>query len=104
MSRKNHRKGRPQARRSTIPVLFRPNPSVAPPVEKTIIPHGRCHLRHHKLRFYQHEVEKALRQAQALRKSRGQEAHMEKRAYHCPTAKGGCGDWHLTSRETWEDR
>lgn len=107
MPRKNRSKGRPQARRKRpdevtfVAPRSLPKP---PPVEQMIMPHGRCHLRHGKLRFHQHEVSAALRQAQALRRSRGQEAHMEKRFYECEKDKGGCGSWHLTSRESWEAR
>jgi hypothetical protein len=104
MGRKNHRTRRSQASRRTLPKVFAVPVARRPiPVEKVIIPHGRCHCRHHKLMFHEHEVATALSQAQALRRSRGQEAHMEKRYYHCNTEKGGCGAWHLTSRDTWTE-
>lgn len=105
MARKNHRKGRPQAQRradgqASMPRSL-PKP---PPLESTIIPHGRCHLKHRKYRFLHSEVDKALAQAQQLRRSRGQLAHMERRYYECKTDEGGCGYWHLTSRVTYHER
>lgn len=103
MPRRNVRHVRPQARRRrpdevpTTPARSRPKP---PPVETTITPHGRCHLRHGKLKFHAHEAAQALAEAQALRRSRGHEMHMEKRAYECDACKA----WHLTSREEWTER
>lgn len=102
MGRKNHPKHSPQFRRRPAdipaPLMSRPAPK---PVEKTIVPHGRCHLNHGKLKFHEVEVQQALREAQALRRARGQLEHMERRAYECVKSKGGCGSWHLTSREQW---
>ena len=65
------------------------------PVEAMVVPAGKCGR---KLRFTRAEAEKALKQAQQSRANRGL-APQERRVYECPR----CGDWHLTSRETWED-
>lgn len=51
--------------------------------------------------FTEADANKALAQAQADRARRGSQ-HVEKRAYACPP--GGCGGYHLTSRETFVDR
>lgn len=65
------------------------------PVEVMVVPAGKCGR---KLRFTKSQAEKALKQAQQSRANRGL-ASQERRVYECPR----CGDWHLTSRETWED-
>lgn len=91
MGRKNHRPrgGTLQANRL--------------PIEKMAVPRGRCYLRSRKgkLRFATEvEAARALEQAQAAR-HRIHSEHIEKRFYQCLVADGGCGDYHLTSRETW---
>lgn len=94
MGRRNHSRRRPQARRRTPEERALRTPRALPkppPVEYTIIPRGRCGR---KLRFPVAVADQALRQAQALRRARGQEAHMECRWYPCDR----CGDAHLTSR------
>lgn len=48
----------------------------------------------------QEKAERALIQAQQERARRGS-AHVEKRVYRCP--EGGCGGWHLTSRESFDE-
>jgi hypothetical protein len=68
-----------------------------------VIPQGRCHKRHGKLRFAEADVEKALRQAQYKRRFQSN-GHVEERAYECKTDEGGCGAWHLTSRKQWTPR
>jgi hypothetical protein len=78
-------------------------PHMAPvPIEKIVVPKGRCFFRsrHGKLRFSADEVAKALKQAQHNRKLKGS-THSEARYYECPP--GGCGDYHLTSRESYTD-
>lgn len=94
MPRKNRRPHPPKRRRV--------NAAIPPPpeIEHAIVPHGRCHMRHGKLKFHAHEVAEALRQAQQRRRSQGQLVGMECRYYECP----GCGSWHLTSREEWSPR
>jgi hypothetical protein len=102
MGRRNHTRRKPQARRRADGTRFQSRPP-AQPVETLVVPHGKCFYRSRKgkMIFTQNEAEKALRQAQADRVRRGS-AYVEKRVYECP--EGGCGGWHLTSRETWVDR
>lgn len=99
MGRKNHRGGRPQARRKADGSRGGP-PAPQQPVEALVIPQGRCHQRHRKFMFAEADVAKALRQAQAKRRLQTN-GHVEERAYHCKTEEGGCGAWHLTSRKEW---
>lgn len=70
-----------------------------------VVPDGQCLFqtpRRPKASFAtQEKAEKALAQAQAQRARIGS-AHVEKRIYPCP--EGGCGGWHLTSRETFDER
>lgn len=66
-----------------------------------MIPDGTCHFirRSPKAMFATKEkAEKALRQAQLNRQRIGS-GRMEKRFYKCP--EGGCGGYHLTSREEY---
>ena len=99
MPRRNHQKHHPKPKRQWDGTTGRTSRPVAPPVETAIIPHGRC-PHSNKYRFHKHEIVAALRQAQALRKSRGQEAHMEIRYYECgDDGRQSCGSWHLTSRQ-----
>lgn len=102
MGRKNHRNSRPQARRKADGTKGQPRPP-APPIEKLVVPKGRCYFRsrHGKLVFNREEAETALRQAQASRARRGT-GHKESRIYECP--EGGCGGWHLTSRTQYQER
>ena len=105
MSRRNHVKRRPQARRRAEGV-----PSVKPnrrltrvPIEEMVVPVGRCYFRsrHGKLRFTKDEIDKALKHAQRNRAAKGS-THVEERYYPCP--EGGCGDFHLTSRTEYTPR
>jgi hypothetical protein len=105
MGRKNRRATRPQNRRQAAygtPVRSAPPPE---PIERLVVPHGRCYRgsRMGKLRFSEAEAQTALRQAQASRARKGSAYH-EERVYECKISEGGCGDWHLTSRKTWEPR
>jgi hypothetical protein len=104
MGRKNNRGGRPQARRKADGTRGRATPP-PPPLEALVVPRGKCFFRSRKgkLRFSKADAPAALRQAQAKRQRTGS-AHMEERVYECPVAQGGCGDWHLTSRTTYEER
>lgn len=74
------------------------------PVEDLILPDGKCDLmskRRPKARFGSKEkANAALRQAQQQRARTGT-GHVEKRVYECP--EGGCGGWHLSSREAFDD-
>lgn len=74
------------------------------PVEDMVVPHGKCYLqsrRHGKAIFLtEAEATKALNQAQAMRRRTGS-GHAEKRFYQCP--EGGCGGYHLTSREAYDN-
>lgn len=102
MARRNHRSARPQARRRADGTRFQSRPP-APDVEKLVVPKGKCFFRSRKgkMIFTRVDAETALKQAQLDRVRRGS-AYVEKRVYECPP--GGCGGWHLTSRETYVER
>lgn len=97
MSRRNHPKRTQQARRRPADGAPKPTHHLSPiPLEKMIVPHGKCGR---KARFdTEKEAAGALAQAQLNRKINGK-LHAEKRYYKCDRA--GCGGWHLTSREAW---
>lgn len=99
MGRKNHRRGAPQARTKTRGL---PPP---PSIETLVIPRGRCfrNSRKGKLRFSREDAPKALEQAR-VKRARSGSTYMEERFYECETDKGGCGDFHLTSRLSYEER
>lgn len=73
-------------------------------LEDLVLPDGQCRFmnpRRPKARFAtKAKAEKALIQAQQQRARTGS-LHVEKRAYPCP--EGGCGGWHLTSRESFDE-
>lgn len=75
------------------------------PVTKLIIPDGNCTFpnpRRPKARFATEEKARAaLEQAQSQR-ARAHSRYVEKRYYACP--EGGCGGFHLTSREEYQER
>jgi hypothetical protein len=75
------------------------------PIESLIVPRGKCYRnsRKGKLRFSKDEAPEALRQAKAKRQRAGS-AYCEERAYECKTSEGGCGDWHLTSRQEYNPK
>lgn len=103
MGRKNHRGGRPQARRRFDGSAAKPR-AVLPPVETLVVPKGKCYFRSRngKLIFATEiDAQKALRQARHKRRLQGT-AHQEERFYPCP--EGGCGGYHLTSRTHYQDR
>lgn len=106
MGRKNVTRGRrPQAKRRPDGTRGGRIAGWTPPpaIEALIIPRGKCFFRSRKgkMIFTQEEAARALRQAQQGRRSTGS-AYAEKRAYACPA--GGCGGWHLTSRENYQER
>ena len=101
MGRKNHRTRPTQTRWREVGKTPK---RTLPPIEEMVIPKGRCHFPHRKLKFTQTEAAEALAQAKQTREARGQQGHAEKRAYECEKSDGGCGMWHLTSREKWEKR
>lgn len=74
-------------------------------VEEMVLPDGQCTFQsanRPKARFDSKEkAEVALRQAQRQRARTGS-GHVEKRTYRCP--EGGCGGWHLTSRDAWDEK
>lgn len=105
MARKNHRRGfqaskRDRDRKRHQSVVKPPPP---PPVTDVVIPMGRCHYPHKKLRFSLEDAPKALARARADRLRRGQ-ANPERRFYYCDPTKGGCDAYHLTSREHYTPR
>ncbi len=72
-------------------------------VEDLVLPDGQCRFqgKRPKARFAtQAKARKALEQAQRQRAKTGS-GHVEKRFYPCP--EGGCGGYHLTSRETYDE-
>jgi hypothetical protein len=73
-------------------------------IEDMVLPDGQCRFqtpRRPKARFATREkADIALKQAQQQRARTGT-GHVEKRVYECP--EGGCGGFHLTSRETFDD-
>jgi hypothetical protein len=105
MGRKNNRNRQPQAQRRADGTRGgrRAGWTPPPPVETLIVPKGRCFFRSRKgkLIFTADEAQKALKQAQNGRQRAGK-AYAESRAYPCP--EGGCGGFHLTSRETYVER
>lgn len=72
------------------------------PVEEMIMPDGQCSFQGKpKARFGTKEkAAAALKQAQQQRRRTGSH-HVEKRYFACP--EGGCGGFHLTSREQFDD-
>ena len=100
MGRKNHRHAgrRPQAKRREDGLPTTRALPKAPSVEGMVTPHGRCHYRHRKHKFRAHEIERALKQAIASYRAKGQIAGLPTRGYECKAAEGGCGAWHLTSQ------
>lgn len=71
------------------------------PVERSVIPDGRCTGRRPKARFATKEkAQAALRQAQ-LNRSRIGSPWVEKRVYECPLPD--CGGWHLSSRDSFDE-
>jgi hypothetical protein len=108
MGRKNDRVRRSNARGrldrgSDIPRIKVPQqPRIQ--VQDLILPDGKCGLmnpRRPKARFAtESKAAAALKQAQQQRARVGS-THVEKRYYECP--EGGCGGWHLSSREEFDD-
>lgn len=74
-------------------------------VEDLVLPDGQCRFqtpRRPKARFATEEkARKALAQAQQQRARTGS-TYVEKRYYKCP--EGGCGGWHLSSRESFDEK
>lgn len=73
-------------------------------VEKMVTPDGKCFFRSKfgkDIFLTETKAARALKQVQQQRLRQGT-GHVEKRYYSCP--EGGCGGFHLTSRETYEER
>lgn len=68
-----------------------------------VLPDGTCRFQGKPKAMFSTEAKaaKALRQAQKQRERTGS-GHVEKRYYACP--EGGCGGFHLTSRETFDEK
>lgn len=109
MGRKNDRVRRknangrlPRRARGERPVKV-PGPTAIPSADLTriILPDGQCRaFGKVKARFATKEkAAQALKQAQKTRARTGS-LHVEKRYYPCP--EGGCGGFHLTSREEYD--
>lgn len=99
--KRNNRMNRRVKGESRQSVAIRTIPRVE--AESLIIPDGQCRRnpRFPKAIFRTEEkAAKALRQAQQMR-ARSGSAHVEKRYYACLESEGGCGGFHLTSRDTY---
>lgn len=107
MGRKNRNAGRVRLkhRRGKQPMVMKPKREAPPPIpiEALVMPDGKCSFQGRpKARFATKEkAQKALRQAQ-MKRARVGSGHVEKRYYACPD--GGCGGYHLTSREEYRER
>jgi len=105
-ARNRNAKGRLNRREKGAPRMGVPMMKVIPRVEidDLVIPDGMCYRnpRKPKAKFIaEASAAKALAQAQAQRRRMGS-SHMEKRYYPCEVAEGGCGAFHLTSREEYD--
>lgn len=103
MGRKNSRVGTRRTRREYRGAGVRNPDRGIPriPVERSIIPDGRCPGRRAKARFATKEkAEAALAQAKLNRERIGS-PWVEKRVYRCPMPQ--CGGWHLSSREAFDE-
>ena len=101
-ARQRNIKGRRDRRERGVP---RPKKVQQPRVQldDLVLPDGQCTFqgRRPKARFATvSKARKALAQAQQQRARVGS-AHVEKRFYACP--EGGCGGFHLTSREEYDE-
>lgn len=109
MARKNKNVGRSKDRgRRALQAArergIHARPDIQFNVEKMVTPDGRCYFRNRSgkdIFLTKEKAAQALRQVQAQRRRSGT-GHVEKRYYRCP--EGGCGGYHLTSRETYEER
>lgn len=108
MGRKNSRVGTRNTSRAAkraladIPKMTRSRYNQ--PTENLVVPDGQCSFktRRPKARFGTEEKAKqALAQAQRKREAIGS-GNVERRYYACP--EGGCGGYHLTSREEYRPR
>lgn len=104
MGRKNNRSGRrPQARRRPDGLAPRRG-TPPPPIDRVVIPAGRCFHKNRKGKLIfvtEEKAYEALRQAKAAKIRQGS-GHVPQRVYPCP--EGGCGGFHLSSRTQWVDR
>ena len=108
MPRKNSRAGTRNtskaARRALADIPKMPRHKYNHPTENLVVPDGQCSFksRRPKARFATEEkAAQALKQAQKKREAVGS-GNVEKRYYACP--EGGCGGYHLTSREEYRPR
>lgn len=110
MGRKNSNVGRSKDRGRRARMAARERGTATPRrdvqinVEKMVTPDGRCYFRNRSgkdIFLTKEKAERALRQVQTQRLRSGT-GHVEKRYYRCP--EGGCGGYHLTSRESYEER
>ena len=109
MGRKNRNVGRSKDRGRRARMAARERgihtrPDIKVNVETMVTPDGRCFFRNRfgkDIFMTKEKAERALRQVQKQRRRSGT-GHVEKRYYPCPP--GGCGGYHLTSRETYEER
>lgn len=103
MGRKNSRVQTTRMPRRDRGELKRDRSQPRESVEDLIIPDGTCRFQGRpKARFATREkAQTALSRAQRDRARTGS-GHVEKRVYACP--EGGCGGWHLTSREAYSER
>lgn len=103
-ARQRNAKGRLNRREKGAPRMLTSIERVRP--EAMIIPAGRCLRNPNKplARFATEEdAAEALRQAK-LQRARMGSNYVEKRYYQCPDDERGCGGYHLTSRESYDER
>lgn len=102
--RRNNSKGRMDRRGKGEIRLPKPKAQTWDRLEDIVIPTGKCSFqtpRRPKARFAtEADARKALQHAQRNRERTGT-GHVEKRFYKCP--EGGCGGFHLSSREAFDD-
>jgi hypothetical protein len=103
-ARQRNARGRLNRREKGQPRLERDHRIARVDASDLVIPDGSClrNPRRPKAKFNTREkAAAALRQAQQQRARLGS-GHVERRFYLCEESEGGCGAYHLTSRESYE--
>lgn len=103
-ARQRNIKGRLNRRQKGEPRLQTAHEIPRIPLEDLVLPDGQCFFpnrnRPKAMFATRQKAQKALDQAK-LQRTRSGSAHVEKRYYACP--EGGCGGYHLTSREEYDE-
>lgn len=104
-ARRRNIKGRMDRRQKGVPRLAKATDIPRISLDELVLPDGQCRFqspRKPKARFATKEkAAKALEQARKTRARTGS-GRVEKRYYPCP--EGGCGGYHLTSREEFDEK